>query len=95
MTTLKDVVRDLKKKSPKAFAEYEKRWDCKMTNDVMEATFEIAKHINPKAKKAIGKEEWLFDGQEIEEVIWRLLRKARRITQAENRTPLKVIKEGI
>ena len=72
MTTFKKLKRELKKKHPKAWARAEKLWDFKMHDDVLDFTFNIVDMINWKTET--------YDGSGIEEMVWELLRKVRRIT---------------
>ena len=80
---VKQLKRRLKKRSPKTVARAEKRWDFKMIGDVTDFTFNLLEHVNPKAKAALEPEEWLIQGPEIEQELWKLLMKVRRITQRE------------
>ena len=56
-----------------------------MTQDVTDFIFLVGELINPKAHNAIGPEEWLYNGQAIEEEVWKLLARVRRITLLEKK----------
>ena len=82
---LKQLKRKLKKKRPKSWEKAGKHWEVKMIKAVSDFTFNLEKYINPKAKKVLGKEEWLYNGPKIEYEITKLLKKVRRITLAEHK----------
>lgn len=81
---IKQLKRKMKKQRPKTWARVHRRWDIKMIGDVSDFTFHLLDYVNPKAAKAIGKNEYLIKGPEIEEELWKLLEKVRRITQRES-----------
>ena len=68
---LEQLKREIKNKSPKTFAKATKHWSYKMIMDVSRFTVEIGSHIYFKDKR--------YDGPEIEELVWKLLVKARRL----------------
>ena len=80
---IKQLKRKLKKKRPKSWEKAGKHWEYKMIEDVSGFTFNLTKYINPKAKKAIKKNDWLYDGPEIECELNKLLKKVRKITLLE------------
>lgn len=71
--------RDLRKKAPKTWAKLEKRWDSKMSIPVMDFVFSLLDNVNPRLKKLIKKDEYIIQGGEIEEKVWKLLEKCRRL----------------
>lgn len=79
MTTLKQLTRKLKKRSPKAWAKVQKEWDYKMIGPVTDFIVDIGDKIYGKVPE--GKA--LYNGPAIEEELWKLLEKVRRITQLE------------
>lgn len=82
---LKTYRNDLKKRRPKLYAKIEKEWDYKMISPVFDFVMDISKYINPKAKDAVKKEEWLYKGSDIEAEVWKLLKKVRKITLLEKK----------
>ena len=76
-------MREHRKKAPKTFAKLDKRWDIKMLDGVIDFTHTILRDVNPRLKKLAKKDEWIIDAPTIEEKLWPLLRKVRRITQNE------------
>ncbi len=72
MNTTKKLKKELKKKSPKAWAKAEKRWDVKMIPDVTDFIIGIGKHMRNDSS-------FTYDGPAIEEMVWKLLIKARRL----------------
>lgn len=86
MTTLAQEKRKFKKKiGKKKYDEIQKRWDIKMIHPVSAFVFGIMKHVNPKLKKHLKKDEYLINGPEIEGELWTLLTKLRQITLREKR----------
>lgn len=67
----KDAYKQDRKKSPKTFARLNKRWDIKMTQDIGLLVINIGEMINW--------EDRIYDGPRIEEALWKLLTKARRL----------------
>ena len=55
--------RKLKKKAPKTWAKIEKRWDIKIADDVTRFALDVG----------------LYNIETIEEMVWKLLKKARRL----------------
>ena len=54
-------------------------WELEMIKPVLTHVVNISKHINPKAKKAIGPDDYLFRGPKVEAEVWKLLRRAREL----------------
>lgn len=73
----KEYFRKNRKKAPKTWAKMDNRWDIKMIPAVMDFVFSIHGHVDFKEKKV--------NGEDIEEKVWELLKKCRRITQKESK----------
>jgi len=74
---LKQLKRKLKKRAPKAFKRAENDWYVKMIPSVSDLTFFILDQVDWKNKT--------IDGPEIEQEVFKLLAKVRRITQYERK----------
>lgn len=75
----KQLKKELKAKAPKAWAKHEKRWDTKIMIPVVQFVMSILDDVNPRLKKLAKKDEYIIKGSEIEEKLWKLLAKARRL----------------
>lgn len=71
--------REFKKRYPKTSMRIEKKWDHKMLIPVMDFTMSILDNVNPRLKKLAKKDEYIIQGIEIEEKVWKLLKKARKL----------------
>jgi prolyl oligopeptidase PreP (S9A serine peptidase family) len=67
----KQIRRKVKGKAPKTWQKIANKWDYKMTHDVMRFIMDLQVHIHWKEKK--------YDTLEIEEKVWKLLTKVRRL----------------
>lgn len=80
---VRQINKDFRKKHPKSWKRIEdavnRDWEMKMMTPVLDFVFDLGKqiYIRPKKDKA------LYNGPEIEQEVWKLLRKVRRITQLE------------
>ena len=71
--------KELRAKSPKTWAKIEKTWDYKMLTTVMDMVMSILDNVNPRLKKLARENEYIIQGGEIEDKVWKLLRTARRL----------------
>ncbi len=78
-SSISKLKRELRKKSPKTWAILDKRWDNKMMIPVIDFVFSILHNINPRLKKLAKKDEYIICGEDIEEKLWKLLLKCRRL----------------
>jgi hypothetical protein len=78
-SSISGLKREFRNTHPKTVAKLEKRWDFKMLTPVMDTAMSILDNVNPRLKKLARKDEYIIQGGEIEEKIWKLLRTARRL----------------
>ena len=69
----KQLRKEIRAKCPKTAARLDKRWDTKMTRDVLQFSVNIGKLIK------FSDTSFTYDGMRIEEGLWKLLKKARRL----------------
>lgn len=71
------MVKDSRKKAPKAWEKFDRDWRSKMDGEVCDFVFNLLEHIDWKKR--------VIEGDAIEQEVWKLLVKTRRITQRESK----------
>lgn len=85
MVKLKEIRKQIQKRRPKTMADIQEHWDIKMLDAVMDFVYTTTQLINPKLLKYHKDGDYIIDGPEMEERLWKFCRKFRRIIQNETR----------